>query len=160
MCEYYILYKFKLSIAMQRFLRYHKCTCKYKTVQRACYPGYITHTCIYSICLRLSSQVILQIFTSKKDQYWLSKEKNVKRHNFKHIIHVFFNCNFFFLHFSRSLFLPHAWLRQHTRNPSGLFQTPLPSDRKGKYFCSHFSFFLHLHSSIKLFCCTVLKVYS
>lgn len=49
---------------------------------------------------------------------------------------------FFFLHFSRSLFLPHAWLRQHTRNPSGLFQTPLPSDRKGKYFCSHFYFYI------------------
>lgn len=46
------------------------------------------------------------------------------------------------MHFSRSLFLPHAWLRQHTRNPSGLFQTPLPSDRKGKYFCCHFYFYI------------------
>lgn len=76
MCEYYISYKFKLSIAMQEFLRYHKCTCNYKSIQSACYPGYITHTCIYSICLRLSSQVILQIFTSKR----LSKENNGKRH--------------------------------------------------------------------------------
>lgn len=132
MCEYYILYKFKLSIAMQRFLRYHKCTCKYKTVQRACYPGYITHTCIYSICLRLSSQVILQIFTSKKRPKLIIKRKECKRHRIKTHCSLFFNCNFFFLHFSRSLFLPHAWLRQHTRNPSGIFQTPLPSNRKGK----------------------------
>lgn len=94
-------YKFKLSIAMQRFLRYHKCTCKYKTAQRACYPGYITHTCIYSICLRLSSQVILHVFTSKKkrpNEYWLSKEKNVKRHRIKTyiVLYMFFNCNFIF----------------------------------------------------------------
>lgn len=81
-CEYYMLYKFKLSFAMQRFLRYHKCTCKYKTVQRACYAGYITHTCIYSICLRLSSQVILHLFTSKKRPILIIKRKECEKTQF------------------------------------------------------------------------------
>lgn len=146
-CEYCILYKFKLSTAMQGFLRYHKCTCKYKTIQCACYPGYITHTCIYSICLRLSSQVILQIFTSKKDQYWLSKEKNVKRHNFKHIIHVFFNCNFFFC-----IFLDHCSFRT-----PGYGNTPgiprayskLPSLRTGRVSISA-AIFLFFYIFIRL----------
>lgn len=76
----------------------------------------------------------------KKDQYWLSKEKNVKRHNFKHIIHVFFNCNFFFC-----IFLDHCSFRT-----PGYGNTPgiprayskLPSLRTGRVsnFAAIFSF--------------------
>lgn len=158
MCEYYILYKFKLSIAMQGFLRYHKCTCKYKNHTMRLLPR-IHNTYMYILHMfeTISSQVILHVFTSRKKTNTDYQKKIMgKDTEFKHIIYVFFNCNFFFLHFSRSLFLPHAWLRQHTRNPSGLFQTPLPSNRKGKYFCC--LFFLHLQSSRKRFCCTALKV--
>lgn len=147
-------YKFKLSIAMQRFLRYHKCTCKYKTAQRACYPGYITHTCIYSICLRLSSQVILHVFTSKKKKDQMNTDYRKKRmwKDTELRQTLYYTCSLtviLFLHFSRSLFLPYAWLRQHTRNPSGIFQTPLPSNWKGKYFRCHFSFLFYIFNRLE-----------
>lgn len=84
----------------------------------------------------------------KKTNTDYQKKRMWKDTEFKHIIYVFFNW-VFFLHFSRSLFLPHAWLRQHTRNPSGIFQTPLPSNRKGKYFYCHFSFLFYIFNRLE-----------